>query len=80
MRAPIEGIGAIGVLGLTMSMVGFYGLISCSVSLRIREIGIRIAVGATRIDVPRMVLTQSPRLTSTGVVLGLLLCLVASKT
>ena len=45
-------IGGIGVMGMALTMVGLYGLVSYAVSKRTREIGIRFAIGATYGDVP----------------------------
>ena len=74
-----EAIGALGLLGLILAMVGLYGLMSYSVSLRSREIGIRMAIGAGRSGVLGMVMKQGMVLTAAGVSAGLLLCLLASK-
>jgi hypothetical protein len=52
-------IGGIGLMGMALTMVGLYGLVSYAVSRRTREIGIRMAVGATHGNVVRMVLRQS---------------------
>jgi macrolide transport system ATP-binding/permease protein len=75
----IEAIGGMGLLGLVLAMVGLYGLMSYSVSLRAREIGIRMAIGADNVGVRRMVLKQGMTLAGIGVVIGLLLCVLASK-
>jgi ABC-type antimicrobial peptide transport system permease subunit len=74
-----EAIGAMGLLGLILAMVGLYGLMSYSVSLRAREIGIRMAVGAGRSGVLGMVMKQGMVLAAVGVSIGLVLCLLASK-
>jgi predicted permease len=74
-----EAIGVMGLLGLTLAMVGLYGLMSYSVSLRSREIGIRMAIGAGRSGVLGMIMKQGMTLAAAGVSIGLLLCLLASK-
>ena len=74
-----EAIGAMGLLGLILAMVGLYGLMSYSVSLRAREIGIRMAIGAGRSGVLGMIMKQGMVLAAAGVSVGLLLCLLASK-
>ncbi|HUE22970.1 MAG TPA: ABC transporter permease [Bryobacteraceae bacterium] len=74
-----EAIGAMGLLGLILAMLGLYGLISYSVSLRAREIGIRMAIGADRAGVLGMVMKQGMVLATAGVSIGLLLCLLASR-
>jgi ABC-type antimicrobial peptide transport system permease subunit len=74
-----EAIGGMGLLGLILAMVGLYGLMSYSVSLRSREIGIRMAIGAGRSGVLGMVMKQGMVLAAAGVSVGLVLCLLASK-
>jgi predicted permease len=74
-----EAIGAMGILGLILAMVGLYGLMSYSVSLRSREIGIRMAIGAGSSGVLGMVMKQGMVLAAVGVSIGLLLCFLASK-
>jgi predicted permease len=75
----MEAIGGLGLLGLVLAMVGLYGLMSYSVSLRAREIGIRMAIGADHAGVLKMVLKQGMTLAGIGVAIGLVLCLFASK-
>jgi predicted permease len=64
-------IGAMGLMGLALSIVGLYGLVAYSATRRTREIGIRMAIGATAPTVLRMVLGQGVALALTGLVVGL---------
>jgi hypothetical protein len=72
-------LGAFGALALLLAAVGLYGVIAYSVSLRTREVGIRMAVGADRGRIVRMVLGQGARLAAAGIVLGTLAALVTTR-
>lgn len=67
----IQTIGAMGGMGMVLAMVGLYGLVAYSASRRRREIGIRMAIGATPRTVLRMVLRQGLVLALIGVAIGL---------
>jgi len=71
--------GVLGVAGLVLAAIGLYGLVSYGVTLRLREIGVRLALGATNGDVVRMVLTQGLRLTAAGACLGLIAAAFATR-
>jgi putative ABC transport system permease protein len=73
----VEIIGGLGLMGLILAIVGLYGLVAYSVSRRTREIGIRMALGADRTKVVRMVLNQGLQLGAAGVAAGLLVSVFA---
>ncbi len=72
-------IGAFGALALGLATVGLYGVTAYSVSRRTREVGVRMAIGATRGQVVRMILAQGARLALIGVVLGALAAAAAGR-
>lgn len=68
-------LGAFALLALALAAVGLYGVVSYTVTQRTHEMGIRIALGASRGDVLAMVLSNALRLVGIGVVIGLLAAL-----
>ena len=71
--------GALGLVGLMLAMVGVYGVISYAAAQRTHEIGVRMALGASRGDILKMILRQGLFLIGGGVISGLLLTFLAAR-
>jgi len=78
-RVAAMSLGALGALGALLSITGVFGMAAYSVSKRLREFGIRIALGAQRAEVLRAALGRTFRLLALGSVAGLLLGVPAGK-
>ena len=72
-------LGIFGAVGLTLAAIGLYGVMSFSVRRRTREIGIRMALGAERGSVLKIVLRQGLMLTGIGIAIGLAFALVIGR-
>jgi predicted permease len=68
-----------GGLGLTLAVIGLYGVVSYAVGCRVHEIGLRMALGASRGSVFRMIYRQSIVIIATGLGAGLLVAFLVSR-
>src|SRR5499427_538717 len=68
-----------GVLALVLASIGLFGLMSYSVARRTNEIGIRMALGARRLDVVGLVMKESMRMVAVGIAIGLVGALAAGR-
>jgi putative ABC transport system permease protein len=66
-------------IALFLSAIGLYGVLAYSVSLRSREIGVRIAAGANSGDILRLIVQQGLKIVSTGLVIGILASLLLAR-
>jgi predicted permease len=78
-RIATASLGMLGIMGAMLSITGIFGMAAYSVSRRLRELGIRIALGAQRVEVLRAALGRSVKLLAWGSAAGLILGILASR-
>jgi ABC-type antimicrobial peptide transport system permease subunit len=78
-RISLWLLGSLASVGLLMAAVGLYGVMTYLASRRISEIGVRMALGATRNDILRMVMHEGLILVGVGVGIGLAVALPATR-
>jgi putative ABC transport system permease protein len=78
-RFAMQVVGLFGILALLLAAVGIYGVMAYAVTQRTREIGIRVALGASRSAILRWVLKQGMILTIAGIVVGLVGALALTR-
>ena len=78
-RMIMEVVGTMGSVGLALALIGLYGLVAYQVARRTREIGVRMALGASRTDVLKMVLRQGLVLAIAGMGIGGLVSVAVAR-
>lgn len=79
-RVAASLVGGFAFLALIMRTIGLYGVVAYSVSRRIREIGLRVALGAQRITIYQLIMQQAFRLACIGVAGGIVCSLIVSMS
>jgi ABC-type antimicrobial peptide transport system permease subunit len=78
-RMATMALGVLGMMGAMLSITGIFGMAAYSVSKRLRELGIRVALGAQRTEVLKASLGRAVKLLAFGSAAGLVLGILASK-
>ncbi len=78
-RMATVSLGLLGLMGALLSITGIFGMAAYSVSKRLKELGIRVALGAPRLEVLKSALARAVKLLAIGSVGGLVLGILASR-
>ncbi len=78
-RVATVSLGVLGMMGALLSITGIFGMAAYSVTRRLKELGIRLALGAQRMEVLRAALGRAVKLLACGSAAGLLLGILASR-
>src|SRR5205823_14461536 len=78
-RTPMTLLALFGAVALVLSAIGIYGVLAFGVAQRVREFGIRQALGADRGSILSLVLTQGLRTAGAGIVIGLFASVALSR-
>jgi ABC-type antimicrobial peptide transport system permease subunit len=79
-RLSVVLLGVFAGVAMLLASVGIYGVMSFLVVQRTQEIGVRMALGAQRSDVLKLVLTRALKLISAGTIIGLIVALISTHT
>jgi ABC-type antimicrobial peptide transport system permease subunit len=78
-RMATVSLGVLGLMGMMLSVTGIFGMAAYSVSKRLKELGIRLALGAQRMELLQAALGRAVRLLAIGSAAGLLLGILAAR-
>ena len=78
-RLAMRLLGGFAVIALVLSAIGIYGVVSYSVKRRTRELGTRVALGATRLDIVRLVMRQAVVVAAAGLIVGIAAGLLGAR-
>jgi len=78
-HVAVVSLGVLGIMGAMLSVTGIFGMAAYSVSRRLKELGIRMAIGAHRSEVLKAALGRAVRLLALGSAAGLILGILASR-